>query len=296
MMKHHFLGFVWLLVLLPLAFVGLHRATAAGAHPVSPEAAPLCPYLRGETQELTFESQAMSETVHCLVHLPPCYEQYTDRALPVLYLFHGWPMDETHWVTLGMPSLADDWISRKIAAPFILVLPGVGSKGRYVHSSGGDASFEGMIVNELIPRIDQTYHTWRAPAGRAVGGISRGGVWSLEIGLRHPELFGAVGAHSPALAQNEAPPVYDPFVLAQEPTTQRIYLDAGDKDWARAATIKLRDVLQQHHATLIYQVHAGKHLDPLWHGGLVDYLSFYTQPWSRLASLPRWQAPPKTSE
>ncbi len=294
-MKTFLASLVGLMGLIIAAVTWQQRASAADLRPaVAPaESGHFCPYLRGETRELTFESHAMSETIHCLVHLPPCYDDLPQRALPVVYLFHGWPMDEHHWVTLGVTELADDWVSRGIAAPFILVFPGADPKGRYVHSSGGDASFEGMIVNELVPRIDATYHTWRSPAGRAVGGISRGGVWSLEIGLRHPEIFGIVGAHSPALAQNEAPAVYDPFNLAQDPTDQRLYLDAGDKDWARAKTIKLRDVLRKQGDDVTYQVHSGKHLDSLWRGGLVDYLSFYTKTWPHtLISLPHWHESP----
>jgi enterochelin esterase-like enzyme len=226
-------------------------------------------------------SQAMGEQVSYLVHLPPCYEHYHGHeALPVLYLLHGWPMNETHWDKLGMDELADDWLSRGLVVPFIIVMPGVSSNGLYVNSSGGPGSFEGMVVDELVPLIDQTYSTWQSPDGRAIGGISRGGVWSLEIGLRHPHLFGAVGAHSPALGLNRPLPQFNPFLLVQDDLPgQRFYLDAGDQDWARSSTFQFFDVLMEHGVDAIYEVHVGGHVDSLWQDSIVDYLSFYVAKW-----------------
>ena len=186
---------------------------------------------------------------------------------------------------------SDDWISRGIVGPFLLVMPGVDQDGRYVHSSGGEASFEGFVVHELVPQIDQLYRTIPTPEGRAVGGISRGGVWSLEIGMRNQDLFGAVGGHSPALALNQPLPQYDPYRLAREGVSGlRIYLDAGDGDWARAEAIRLRDLLLELEADVTYELHRGGHVDELWSGAVPDYLAFYTAAWPRTYdALPAWR-------
>lgn len=249
-----------------------------------------CPYLKGRTEIGVLDSQAISERVRYLVHLPPCYDQYPDKAFPVLYLLHGWPLDEWHWMDLGIDSLSDDWVSRGLVGPFIVVLPGANSNGHYVNSSGGPDSFEGFVVDELIPYIDRSYRTWPASDGRAIGGISRGAVWALEIAFRHPELFGAVGAHSPALALNRPLPQYDPYLLAKSDLTgMRIYLDAGDMDWARAGAIALRDLLIEAGVEVVYQVHEGAHVDSLWQRALPDYLEFYTGAWPlSYDALPRW--------
>jgi enterochelin esterase-like enzyme len=241
----------------------------------------------------------MQEQVNYLVHLPPCYYYYPHRAFPVLYLLHGWPLNEHHWQSLGVSDIADAWFSQGLVGPMIIVMPGVtNSEGRYIHSSGGEHSFEGMLVNELLPAVDQEYRTWREPEGRAIGGISRGGVWSLEIGLSYPDLFGIVGGHSPALAVNHPLPAYDPFLLAENGAPgQRLYLDAGDADWTRAATIRLRDLLLEKGADVTYQVHEGAHVDRLWRLGLPDYLHFYTRTWPRsVEDLPPWEEPVATPE
>lgn len=261
-----------------------------------PEATPtpqICPYLRGRTETASVESEAMGETVRYLVHLPPCYAQYRDRAFPVLYLFHGWPMDEWHWMQLGMGDLADDWSGRDLVGPFIIVMPGVDKDGLYVNSSGGPGSFEGFVVRELVPLIDAEYRTWRDPEGRAVGGISRGGVWALEIAMRHQDVFGRVGAHSPALALNRPLPQYDPYRLASEDMSGLVfYLDAGDGDWARAGAISLRDRLQEEGIDVTYEVHEGGHVDETWQRAMPDYIAFYARSWpGSYEALPTWEAP-----
>jgi enterochelin esterase-like enzyme len=232
----------------------------------------------------------MGEQVRYLIHVPPCYDAYPTKAFPTLYLFHGWPLDEWHWVNLGISDWSDDWASRAITGPYIVVLPGVSQNGRYVHSSGGDGSFECAVVNELVPAVDAAYRTITEPSGRAVGGISRGGVWALEIALRHQDVFGAVGAHSPALALNNPLPQYDPLLLIQQAVPElRIYLDAGDRDWARSATIKFRDMLEAVGADVSYEVHPGGHVDDLWRGAVPDYIGFYTAAWpNSYEALPEW--------
>lgn len=262
----------------------------------SPEPTPTpayCPFLSGRTENGAFRSTAMAEDVRYLVHLPPCYDEHPDRAYPVLYLFHGWPLDERHWNDLGIDEWSDDWVSRGLIGPFLIVLPGVSQDGRYVYSSGGGGSFEGFVVDELVPLIDQTYRTVRAPAGRAVGGISRGGVWALEIAMRNTDVFAAVGGHSPALALNQPLPQYDPFLLAGTITTGlRYYLDAGDADWANAATIRLRDLLVELGSDVTYDMHTGGHVDELWSSSIPDYLTFYAAMWpGSHSALPIWSPP-----
>ena len=85
----------------------------------------VCPVLHGRTEIATLNSQAMGEQVRYLIHVPPCYDDYPGRAFPTLYLFHGWPLDEWHWVNLGIADWVDDWVSRGITGPYIVVMPGV---------------------------------------------------------------------------------------------------------------------------------------------------------------------------
>jgi enterochelin esterase-like enzyme len=236
--------------------------------------------LAGRVEQGLYFSQVTAREESYRVYLPPGYDQL-DRRYPVLFLLHGWPYDEAHWDNLGVDEAADARIVDGTLPPFMIVLPGADSSGVYINTSGGAQSFEQQLVNELMPHIDATYRSVQTREARAIGGISRGGVWALEIAFRHHDAFGIVGAHSPALSANRAPPVYDPFELLKQPGVEalRIYLSAGDADWAREATNDLHQALSEQGIASQFVVHSGAHVDQLWAQHIDEYLSFYAAGW-----------------
>jgi enterochelin esterase-like enzyme len=235
--------------------------------------------LAGRVEQHTYFSQIAGQEEPYYIYLPPDYDQ-TDWRYPVLYLFHGWPYQAGDWDTIGADEVADTSIQAGTLPPFIIVLPR-GSEELYINTAGGDQSFESQVLNDLIPHVDATYRTRTDREGRAVGGISRGGVWSLEITFRHPDLFAVVGGHSPALKHNRAPAAYDPFYLLQQPgvASLRIYLDAGDADWALPSTQALHEALEEQGVTHQFVVHSGNHTPGLWAASMAEYLAFYAAGW-----------------
>jgi enterochelin esterase-like enzyme len=236
--------------------------------------------LAGRVEQGAYASQVTGREESYRVYLPPGYDG-DDRRYPVLYLLHGWPYDESHWDALGVDEAADRRIVDGTLPPFMIVLPGADAEGLYITTSGGAGSFEEQLVNELMPHVDATFRSVQTREARAIGGISRGGVWALEIAFRHPDAFGIVGAHSPALSANRAPSAYDPFTLMREPGVGglRIYLSAGDTDWAQPATVELHQALDQQGIAHQLAIHSGAHRDQLWARNLDEYLSFYAAGW-----------------
>jgi enterochelin esterase-like enzyme len=229
----------------------------------------------------TFSSGVSGTEQRYRVYLPPCYNR-TEARYPTLYLIHGSADDETHWQNLGLFDVMDEGLRAGKFAPAIIVLP-YGTYNLYMNTSGGPGSYEEQFVNELLPLIDHTYRTDTRREMRAIGGISRGGVWSLEIGFRHPDLFGIVGGHSSALNVNLAPPSLDPIEMADEASlkTQRIWLDAGDTDYTKPGVDKLHQALEKNGVSHVYKVWPGSHDDSLWGAHLADCLEFYTQTWPK---------------
>jgi enterochelin esterase-like enzyme len=117
---------------------------------------------------------------------------------------------------------------------------------------------------------------------RAIGGISRGGVWSLEIGF-NSQTFGVVAGHSACLNLNESPPEYDPLQMARLPalTTLRIWLDSGDQDDCLRGVQDMHAALQAADVPHYYRIYPGVHEDALWAAHLDEYLEFYTATWPR---------------
>jgi enterochelin esterase-like enzyme len=227
-----------------------------------------------------FKSDVVGRQQHYFVYLPPCYDAGSDVRYPVVYLLHGIPMDERHWLDEGIVATADKLISSGELPPFIMVMPH-GDYSLYTDTSGGDKSFEGVFVNELIPAIDERFRTLADAEHRAIGGISRGGVWALEIAFTHPDLFDAVGGHSPALSVNRATTEFDPLALAKSAAIDqlRIFLDAGDQDWTRAGAQDLSKVLTDRYIPHTYTLGKGDHDYPYWASQVEAYLRFYGAPW-----------------
>jgi enterochelin esterase-like enzyme len=239
-----------------------------------------CTETTGQVLDAYFKSDVVGRRQHYFIYLPPCYDANSEVRYPVVYLLHGIPMDERHWLDEGIVKTADKLFGSGELPPFIMVMPH-GDYSLYTDTSGGGKSFEGVFVNELIPAIDGRFRTLADAGHRAIGGISRGGVWALEIAFRHPELFNAVGGHSPALSVNRATNEYDPLELAKSAPIDklRIFLDAGDQDWTRAGTQDLSKVLAARYIPHTYTVGKGDHDYPYWATQVEAYLRFYGAPW-----------------
>src|SRR5207244_534454 len=123
----------------------------------------------------------------------------------VLYLLHGAGGNENAWVTAGRANLIlDNLIADAKAKPMIAVMPlarvdasdGVGP----VAAIKPDRSlFEKDLLGDIIPLVEKTYRVSNQPDQRALAGLSAGGALTLNIGLRHPDLFHWIAAMSSAV-------------------------------------------------------------------------------------------------
>ena len=163
----------------------------------------------------------------------------------------------------------------------IIVMPYSGETALY--TSGGPNSYETVILEELTSYIEATYCAGAEPAYRALGGLSRGGYWALEIAFRHPEAFSSVGGHSAALLDEFAkPPVNPQFTaLTNDLGDLRIYLDIGAEDWVRENTLKLHADMEAAGIPHTWVLNEGVHEEAYWEKHVADYLGWYSEPWSR---------------
>lgn len=244
----------------------------------SPTATP-CAEAAGHVESGTFPSPIQDIDQRYRIYLPPCY-QGSDRLYPALYLFHGNIYTESQWDSLGIDEAADDGISAGVLPPFIIVMPFGGDIANT--TSGGDWSFEGVFLQELVPTVEEKYCVWTEPAGRAIGGLSRGGYWSLEIGFRHPELFAAVGGHSAAIFADSPGAEYNPLTTGADPGVigLPIYLDIGEDDWLlQEGILDLHDVMVEAGVPHTWLVNPGAHTDGYWSEHASQYLAWYASHW-----------------
>jgi predicted alpha/beta superfamily hydrolase len=197
-----------------------------------------------------FRSRILPDPRDLIVYVPPGYdlEENAGRCYAVLYLNDGQNLfdPETSFIkgrTWQVREAADQGIEAGDVEPLIIV--GIYNTGdrrlaEYTHErdwqmGGGEADLYGeMLVRELMPWIAEHY---RVKAGRehtGIGGSSLGGLVSLYLGLRYPEVLGRLAVISPSVWWNhrsilgvlaEAAPA-----IRKAATRPRIWLDIGDSE------------------------------------------------------------------
>lgn len=232
---------------------------------------PLCIETEGRLERGEYSGIAIAEQIPISVYLPPCFEEL-DEEIGALYLLHGYPFDENHWLDLGVAEIADRQMSAGVWPPTLLIMPRQ-PEPLFRGTDGGAGSFEQELLEGLIPYIQETY---KVTGPRSIVGISRGGIWALEIGFRNPQFFHAVGAFSPALAVNNAAPEFDPFQLVRmlQQTPGRILLLYGDTDWAKTETVRLSELMLDLGISHKESEVSGGHLNSTWSRALSEALDF----------------------
>lgn len=247
----------------------------------TPTAVPPCEDPSGNLVETSYPGALVEGEVPVLVYLPPCYAAEATSRYPVLYVLHGYPQDEHHWLGLGLQEHLDRSMGNGDWPPFLVVMPRQ-PEPLFTRSDGGPGSYEQEFLEGLMPFIDATYRTLPEASGRALAGISRGGVWALEIGLRHADRIGILAALSPALVYNNPRPAYDPFVIVgrQENYPERILLSAGENEPEfRGEIERFSERLQREGLPHEFLSHPGGHVDASWAGILDQVLTFVAASW-----------------
>src|SRR5215469_6269371 len=143
-------------------------------------------------------SKILTHPVNYCVVLPPGYDSDRARKYPVLYFFHGLGDNEQMFIHGGAFNLVEDLWERKEISEFLIVTPEAGATF-YINSHNGKVRYEDFLVQEFVPEMEARYRISAGRENRGVSGVSMGGYGALHLAFRHPELFAAVSAHSPAL-------------------------------------------------------------------------------------------------
>jgi predicted esterase len=141
-----------------------------------------------------FFSHARRRTVGYTLAYPPGHGPGSD--LPLVVALHGYGANHTD-VLSGM-SPAQALALELDGAPLPpMALVTVDGGGGYWHSHRGDDPM-GMVVDELIPMC-RARGLGRPPQLVGIMGVSMGGYGALLMAEKHPQLFAAVAAISPAV-------------------------------------------------------------------------------------------------
>ena len=202
------------------------------------------------------------------LYLPPCYATSGERY-PVLYLIHGLNFAEDQWQRLGASEAADRLIAAGEIAPLLIVMP----------RDRRDSRWDPAFVKDLVPFIDRNYRTLGDREHRAIGGLSRGGGWAVHLGLRYPDQFGRIGAHSPAVFFGDENSILEWTHHLPPNQVPAIYVDIGQDDRQLNSARWLDQVFTWFKVEHTYLVQPGGHSERYWTAHMGDYLRFYAADW-----------------
>lgn len=200
--------------------------------------------VRGGTLEKIrgFKSEIFGNERDVTIYLPPGYVEREVGRYPVLYMQDGQNLFEPerafipgqHWM---LREAADESIGERTAEPMIIVgLDNTGASriDEYTPSRDAQKNFGGraeeygrLLLEELKPRIDERFRT--LPNRVALGGSSLGGLLTIYLGLKHPDVFESLAVLSPSVWWDNRMilKVANDFAGARRP---RIWLDIGGRE------------------------------------------------------------------
>ena len=123
------------------------------------------------------------------IYLPPAFS--STRRYPVLYLLHGLHgSPSSYYDSLHLAQIVDQMIAAGQLVPMIIVIP-AGANSNSAEWAGRWGSF---VANEVVPWVNSHLPTLPGARNRALEGLCAGGYGAVDIGLRHPGLFGTLGS------------------------------------------------------------------------------------------------------
>lgn len=164
-----------------------------GAKPVTVEHIKV----HGAALEGNLEGEAVDRDV--FIFLPPSYAKDKSRRYPVVYALHGFFIGAEQWThEIHVPQTIEGAFAQG-AKEMIVVLPDSKTiyNGSMYSSSVTTGDFEKFISRDLVAYVDAHYRTLPDRQSRGLVGHSMGGYGASRIGMKHPDVFGALYIMSP---------------------------------------------------------------------------------------------------
>jgi len=157
---------------------------------------------RGAVTRHFFHSTIAGDDRDFWVYTPAGYDARRKEQYPVFVLLHGLGDEANSWMENGAANaILDNLIAQGKAKPMVMV----NTLGYGYPNGPSGAMREGMLDNfgkivlqEVLPIVEQNYNVAKTPGMRAIAGLSMGGAEATLTGLNHLDTFAYVGSFSGA--------------------------------------------------------------------------------------------------
>jgi len=149
-------------------------------------------------------SDILDRPVGYCLYLPPGMPPVPDEGLPVIYHLHGRDEDEgRHLEATGYLDVA---ISLKDVPPIAWVWLYGGRASWFMDSADGRVPAQSVLLEEVIPHIEERWNLGGTPERRAVDGWGMGAYGATRYAALVPRFFGAALIHNPILPDLDSLP------------------------------------------------------------------------------------------
>lgn len=192
--------------------------------------------------------EGFSRTVR--IYTPDAYDSMPWHRFPVLYMHDGqnvFAHPESALFDTWCANLAlEQGVGEGHLEPWIIVAVDSGTGRLQEYSPWDDSSgkvkargeaYGRFLVEHLKPLVDLNYRTREGAEWTGAMGSSLGGLISLYLGCRYPQVFGRIGALSPTVMWSDGR-LFSEWGAHPRRWT-RIYLDAGAQEFIDADGLPL---------------------------------------------------------
>lgn len=235
----------------------------------------------GDIRVRSYFSPVLNAWRRVYIYTPPGYDQRGEEKYPTLYILHGGGEDERGWAEQGRTNvILDNLIAAGKAKPMVVVMPdaNVGGGGP-MFGENMLRSFEGEMVRGVIPFVEKEYRVRTDAAGRAMAGLSLGGIHTLYTGVHHTDRFAYLGVFSSGWIQQAqgdlARAQYDLMAHRADSINNELkvfWISDGEKEDIAykncQAMLKKFDDLKIKYT---YSEYPGGHTWPVWRNNLYNF-------------------------
>ncbi len=229
----------------------------------------------GKVEMVTRNSKVLGDVREVFVYTPPGYDANRSERYPVLYLFHGNNDVAEGWTRTGRAHvILDNLMAAGKVKPMLLVMPWAHSAPYGAAGLKNAELFEKYLLEEVVPMVDSTYRTAKGSANRALAGLSMGASLSLNIGLRHLDLFGNIGLFSLAGFPRGFEETYKTLLADAKGTNLKLktfWIGIGKADEGVEGNRALRAVLKKHGIQFMETELEGAHFYPVFRRELSEF-------------------------
>jgi enterochelin esterase-like enzyme len=164
-------------------------------------------------------------------------QQYNESQPACLMVFQ----DGESYLKEGIPTVFDNLIHRgEIPVTVgLFVNPGTPGPGNPVYGGTDNRSVEydslgdayaRFLLEELIPEVTRIYRVTDDRAGRAICGISSGGICAFTAAWERPDSFGCVVSHCGSFTNIRGGHTYPSLIRLNDRKPIRVFLQGGSND------------------------------------------------------------------